>query len=110
MISEEASLTKIVTHLALGVSCFIPSVTWLDEIAEALRNCMQGCTTFIDMSNNYPSAHCNKLNEINSTKKYLMQTMRNLQYSLGNVACQLIQRDYGNLDEVSNQMSKLSIL
>ena len=87
MLSNETSLTKLVTQIALSISCFIPSVTWLDEIAEALRNCMTGCTAFIDMSNNYPRKYLGKLAALNSAKQFLVQVMRNLHYSLGNVAC-----------------------
>ena len=57
LLSEKTSLSSILTQLVLGVSSFVPSVTWLDEIAEALRSCITGCNSFIDMCNNYRPEH-----------------------------------------------------
>lgn len=108
----ENNLARVLTELALGVSSYIPNVTWLDEISEAIKNCIIGSNHFIAMCHNYPTSVVDKLMACNTVVPYLVNFQRHMNYALGNVACQLIQRNYGeeNDDEKAESLSKLNIL
>ena len=112
LISDELGLAQVVTELALGFSCYVPKVTWLDEIAEAIKHCITGSNHAISMCNNFPpNQHAEKLRNCNTLVPCLVNFLRHMNYALGNIACQLIQRNYGEENDSANeQLKKLNIL
>ena len=112
MHDQELSLSRVILQLTLYMCSYLPKVTWLDEIAEALKNCAIGLNHFISMSDNFPVQAASKIYELNTTLPWMKMMLRNVTFGLGNVSCQLIQRNFGegNASDAMSQLSKLNIL
>ena len=83
-------------------------VTWLDEIAEGLKNVTTSLNNAIlsikgIVINNDPSVTL----EDNDCVQYLQKVLRQICYTIGWVAGRLIQRDASGEDET---LSKLNVL
>lgn len=72
-------------HFCLTMCSYTPKVTWLDEIAEALKNCSNALTHFITMCNCFTVE--SKVREMNSALPYMQFVYRYVNYAIGNVAC-----------------------
>ena len=88
MNDTEHSLSRVVNWMTISMCVYTPCVTWLDELAEALKNCSTALNHFISMSYNYPDSA--KLLEHNTMLPYTKSLLRVVSYAIGNVSCQLI--------------------
>lgn len=111
MYQNDLSLTRIVLNFCLTVCSFVPNVIWLDEITEALKNCATALNHFIAMCNCLPETPETKVREKNTALPYLKYLHRYVNFAIGNVACQLIQRNVGEeSSQEMKQLAKLNIL
>ena len=86
---------RIVLSFCLSVCSFVPNVIWLDEITEALKNCATALNQLIVTCNSLPETAENKVREKNTALPYIKYLHRYVNFAIGNVACQLIQRNVG---------------
>lgn len=110
MNDTENSVTRIVLHFCIAVCSYTPKVTWLDEIAEALKNCSTALTEFIAMCNCIPAKSEADRRAINSVLPFMQFVYRYVNYAIGNVASQLINRNFGEETSDLNGLKKLNIL
>ena len=50
-LDSDNSLMRVIQMYTIMMGTHKPDVTWLDEIAEALKNCAQGLSSYLTMSN-----------------------------------------------------------
>ena len=99
--------------MTLSICSYTPKVNWLDEVAEALKNCMTALNHYISLSNNFPVRVHSEMIESNKLLPFARTMLKYVNYGIGNIACQLIQRNVGEEEaDQSNiqNLSKLNIL
>ena len=87
MYDSELSLSRVVLFMTLSVCAYTPKVTWLDEVAEALKNCMTSLNHYISLSHNFPVKVHNEMIENNKLLPYIRMMLKYVNYAIGNIAC-----------------------
>ena len=86
-----------------------PDVIWLDEIAEALKNCAEGLNSYMLMYLNLPKKTQMRLNKIDTYRKIVEESLRSIGYSIGVISYRLILLNKDDSEDKKN-LSKLNIL
>lgn len=68
-------------------------IMWLDEIAEALRNCADGLDSYLLMKMNMLHSERMVISKADKFQKIVENSQRSICYSIGSVAYRLIQVD-----------------
>ena len=106
---QEHSLLRVILMFSLMVCAHKADVTWLDEIAEALRNCAEALDFYIIMTQNIPFSGLKKIGESDTFIKVIDQSQRAVCYAIGHVSYRLILLNVDDGEE-SKKLSKLSLL
>lgn len=91
LFNAENSLPRIALMFSLMMSAHKPEVTWLDEIAEALKNCAEGLNSYLLMYSNLPYKKQISMMKVDSYRKVVEESLRFVSYSIGQIAYRLIQ-------------------
>lgn len=106
MYEAENSLSRVTLFMNLSMVSFESKVTWLDEIAEALKNCANAMNHFISMSHNFPVSRqsADDFLKKNTLLPKVITMLRQVCYGLGRVSCQLIQRNFGAGEDAESSL------
>ena len=106
----EHSPARISLMFSLMVCTHKPEVLWLDEIAEALRNCAEGLDSYILLKQNMLYADRKAISAHDKAFHDTVEaSQRMVCYGIGVVAYRLIQLNSSESDDRKN-LSKLNIL
>ena len=86
-----------------------PNVTWLDEVAEGLRNCAEGLESYIVMNKNTQSPGQKRLKDLDTFLRLVEESQRAICYSIGAVSYRLMLLS-NELSEEQKKVQKLNIL
>lgn len=109
LFQHEDSLGRLCMTYGLMMSCYKVDVLWLDEAAEALRNCASALDSYLLMKQNLPGAERRALDKIDTFGTLAGEVQRQFCYSIGVVANRLIQYSASEADDKKN-IAKLNIL
>ena len=107
--NAEKSIHRICLMFSLMMTAHKPDVTWLDEIAEALRNCADGLNSYLNMYKNLPYKAQMKLAKVDKFRKHVEESLRAINYSIGVVSYRLMHLNKDESEE-SKKLSKMNIL
>lgn len=91
------------------MSAHQPDVTWLDEISEALKNCVEGMNSYLVMQHNLPHSSQMRVAKVDSYRKVIEESLRALNYSIGVIAYRLIHLTKEESEDKKN-LSTMNIL
>jgi len=107
--NAENSIPRMSLMFNLMMTAHKPDITWLDEIAEALKNSAEGLNSYLQMFQNLSLPAQEKLNEIDTYRKVVEESLRAICYSIGVVAYRLIHMNKDESED-SKRMQKMNIL
>ena len=118
ILDSDKSILRICLMFSMMMTAHKPDVTWLDEIAEALRNCVDGLNTYKIMRKNWPvkvdikiirRVNETEFKDIDKINKLVDECMRSFNYSIGIISYRLMHLSKDE-DSEMKKLSKLNIL
>ena len=109
LINGERSTVRLSLMFSLTVCSFKSDILWLDECAEALRNCAEGFDSYLLMKQNMLPAHRKSLEEHDIFHTLIESRQRMICYAIGVITYRLVQLNKDESDDKRN-LSKLNIL
>lgn len=85
-------------------------VLWLDECAEALRNCALAYDSYLAMKQNLMGSERRSLAKFDIFETNVEEQQRQICYSIGVVSCRLIQFNTAGDEADKKNLNKLNIL
>ena len=91
------------------MSAHKPELIWLDEIAEALKNCAEGLNAYLVMNQNLPLKVQSRISKLDTYGNLVKESLRAISYSIGVVAYRLILLNKDESED-KKRLSTLNIL
>ena len=110
LFNSENSIPRIVLMFSMMMCAHKPHVTWLDEIAEALKNCADGLNLYLLMYKNLPYKKQLDLMKVDTYRRVVEESLRMVCHCIGVVAYRLILTDDKEDSEDKKTLNKLNIL
>jgi hypothetical protein len=109
LFGEEGSLQRVVLMFNLFMCSHKPGVTWLDEVAEGLRNCAEGLEGYTVMNKNMNYIGQKRLKDLDTFQRLVEESQRAICYSIGAVSYRLMLLS-NEMSEEQKKVQKLNIL
>ena len=109
LFNAEKSIPRISLMYSLMMSAHKPELIWLDEIAEALKNCAEGLNAYLVMNQNLPLKVQSRISKLDTYGNLVKESLRAISYSIGVVAYRLILLNKDESED-KKRLSTLNIL
>ena len=93
LFNSENSIPRISLMFSMMMCAHQPNVTWLDEIAEALKNCADGLNQYLLMYKSLPYKKQLDLMKVDTYRRVVEESLSMVCHCIGVVSYRLIQKD-----------------
>ena len=111
VLSDENCLLRSIKKFCLMFCTYNVDITWLDEIAEGIKNVATLLSDFTVFSQNLPAKTKKSFRLQDPTTKFLNESLRQITYTVGVITQRLIKAEDGESESaVLKSLSKLNLL